>query len=1039
MAFHRYPITFAKLLIIAVLAYISLSGTGCNNIEGDKNMPFRDLDRNESLSTEIVNVKEYEAVGDGIKDDSSAITNAIAAASSSTLLLPAGTYRIGSNVIVPSDVTVWFANGAKLSIDSGVTLTLNGKLDAGLSQIFSGDGTVSIAKGSVEYLVPQWWGAVGNGTNDDTSAIQSALTCAELKTRHVYLPPGLYKTTTPLSLRYGTWLQGAGKSDVTTIKVTGGGNGINITRVIGSAIYEGARLSDFRIYSTTDVTGIGISINGDRDVLVENVWIGSWYTDPVANVYGFQKGVYAVNTPCYYTTIRNCSLYRNTYGVYIDISANESRIIENVIWYGNYGVYVYGTQGVKIVDNSIEGHALRGIYIENCLEPVVEGNRIESAGIRPIELGALTQKAVITGNTNFTNLGNTLPVLNNSGYDNHRLQNYQYPINYNNMSQQQGLAGVITAEYNNYNPTDIAMDAISGNLRLEARRTGSVVEVQSPLNIDSAVLNTPILGTGKYSNNHCRYSEAFGTWGHDGITVTDNAAIAPNGSLSASLARPTSSGDIVATQAYQASDVVDGTLCTFSVWLKSETEHQGAFYLLHNNTTIKPEYIWITPEWKQFYTTVVAHGTPTYFWLEIRPGSTDPCYMWGAQLTINTVPTSGTDNSVEDSDYRVVDTTKNFMASGVEIGGKVQANKPSNTSSSTAIITDIRSYLVFDTGSTAEPVIGTTITGSTSTATGVVTKVILTGGAWATNDATGYIEVNYIKKGVITAETITWSGGSANCISVKLNSILYCDDGFVVNFGGVLGSKNGDKYYAYSRADEMPKPYIKTTTTSITGLTTPSMTVPNLYVAGTIKALSGYLHGVVTSTGTYYWHLGDEIVIYNPTSSNIYMGPNEVFPQGYRITVINIGTYSCWPSGFGITVGPGECATFIYDGSNWRVEWLGQNDLTKDANVSFGTVNGAVYALTNASTITCNMYYGNAYTLSTTDAIGAVQINATGGTAGQMVTLIITDDSTGGHVVTFGSYFKPSGTLTGTASKTATVTFVKSGSYWYEVSRTTGL
>lgn len=71
--------------------------------------------------------------------------------------------------------------------------------------------------------------------------------------------------------------------------------------------------------------------------------------------------------------------------------------------------------------------------------------------------------------------------------------------------------------------------------------------------------------------------------------------------------------------------------------------------------------------------------------------------------------------------------------------------------------------------------------------------------------------------------------------------------------------------------------------------------------------------------------------------------------------------------------------------------------------------------------------------------MGNVQINATGGTAGQTVTFIITDDATGGHVVTFGTNFKPNGTLTGTANKTATVQFVYNGTYWYEVSRTTGL
>ena len=58
---------------------------------------------------------------------------------------------------------------------------------------------------------------------------------------------------------------------------------------------------------------------------------------------------------------------------------------------------------------------------------------------------------------------------------------------------------------------------------------------------------------------------------------------------------------------------------------------------------------------------------------------------------------------------------------------------------------------------------------------------------------------------------------------------------------------------------------------------------------------------------------------------------------------------------------------------------------------------------------------------------------------GQRATFIITDDSVGGHVVTFGINFKPNGTWAGTADKTATVDFAYDGTNWCEVSRTTGL
>lgn len=71
---------------------------------------------------------------------------------------------------------------------------------------------------------------------------------------------------------------------------------------------------------------------------------------------------------------------------------------------------------------------------------------------------------------------------------------------------------------------------------------------------------------------------------------------------------------------------------------------------------------------------------------------------------------------------------------------------------------------------------------------------------------------------------------------------------------------------------------------------------------------------------------------------------------------------------------------------------------------------------------------------------GNMTINAQGkGKDGAIVVFNITDDITGSHVVTFGSNFKSSGTLTCTASKQHTVLFICDGVNWCEIARTSGL
>lgn len=140
----------------------------------------------------IYNVKAYGAKGDGSTDDAAKIADAINAASvnGGIVYFPPGTYVIGSALTFPSNVTSEFSNGAKLSINTGITVTMNGPIHAGLYQIFSGAGTV-IGNIQTPFVYPQWWGAKGDNVADDTVAFTSAQNASSV----VYVPSGTYKVT----------------------------------------------------------------------------------------------------------------------------------------------------------------------------------------------------------------------------------------------------------------------------------------------------------------------------------------------------------------------------------------------------------------------------------------------------------------------------------------------------------------------------------------------------------------------------------------------------------------------------------------------------------------------------------------------------------------------------------------------------------------------------------------------------------------------------------------------------------------------------
>lgn len=84
-------------------------------------------------ANQVFDVRDYGAVGNGSKDDYTALAAAGTAAHSSggILFLPPGTYKIASNWMVSSNVNIQFAPGATVAIGNGISFTVNspGPLD----------------------------------------------------------------------------------------------------------------------------------------------------------------------------------------------------------------------------------------------------------------------------------------------------------------------------------------------------------------------------------------------------------------------------------------------------------------------------------------------------------------------------------------------------------------------------------------------------------------------------------------------------------------------------------------------------------------------------------------------------------------------------------------------------------------------------------------------------------------------------------------------------------------------------------------------
>lgn len=110
-----------------------------------------------------------------------------------------GTWTIDTTDSIPSTVSVVLSAGAILSISSGVTLTIAGHFVALGSTYTSGAGTLTL-NGSVDSrdyklnLRDPLFGATGDGSTDDTTAVHAWLDAAISQGKVAYAPKGTYKT-----------------------------------------------------------------------------------------------------------------------------------------------------------------------------------------------------------------------------------------------------------------------------------------------------------------------------------------------------------------------------------------------------------------------------------------------------------------------------------------------------------------------------------------------------------------------------------------------------------------------------------------------------------------------------------------------------------------------------------------------------------------------------------------------------------------------------------------------------------------------------
>ena len=255
---------------------------------------------------------EFDITGDGVTDDSAAIT-AMDSAVTGMLVFGPGTYKLSSDVTLSNAVQVM--PGGKFLIDSGKTLTINGSFRAELTQAFSGSGTTRLGLGAVLEIYPEWWYS-GSGVYDDAldAAMASIPSAAGKRGTPIVFSHKIYEfDTTIIPPDDGTeniaqsfqGVRGGVAKRMAMLQYNGTGAGQIFFDFSGAKARLAMRdlyLTHKNVPSAADTNGIGIKLGESRHTILENLWVAQ-----------FDIGIKVNNVAIYsrYSQIRCIGNYTN--------------------------------------------------------------------------------------------------------------------------------------------------------------------------------------------------------------------------------------------------------------------------------------------------------------------------------------------------------------------------------------------------------------------------------------------------------------------------------------------------------------------------------------------------------------------------------------------------------------------------------------------------------------------------------------------------------------------------------------------------------
>ena len=270
-------------------------------------------------------------------------------------------------------------------------LTINGKIDAGITQIFTGEGAIAFG-GEIKEVYPQWWGAVKNGSTADHIPIQKAIDAVIASGGGiVHLTEGTYLMRNAVQIR-GNNVSFVGRSGATlkvhaevnstlSVNLTLGASTATLTDASGFAIGDGIKfndgnsISDEFLYTIINIVDNVITFTPEAKQAYQVAETATCYLVP---------SLIEVSANDLVTEVEDISVTGLT------LDGNKENITHRINWNGSGGIHLWKANRVKVEQCRIINTKNDSIQTCNCSNIDIVDTHIENCGYYGIHWGSFS-------------------------------------------------------------------------------------------------------------------------------------------------------------------------------------------------------------------------------------------------------------------------------------------------------------------------------------------------------------------------------------------------------------------------------------------------------------------------------------------------------------------------------------------------------------------------------------------------------------------------------------------------------------------------